>query len=267
MFLFSAMDIITSRNNEKIKLLTLLSASASARRERGLFVTEGLRLCRDAALSKIEIEEAYFTTGAIKRYGEEIAEISQAAKRCFEISDSVAEKISDTKSPQGIFTLNKTLDKSLFIDKIKYNGLYVALENIQTPANLGAVCRTAEALGLDGIIVGGGCDIYNPKTLRASMGAMFRLKVCEVESLPEFLSFCRQNKMATVAAVPDSRAQSIVELNIKSGVVAVIGNEGSGLTEEALSQCSNKVTIPMKGRAESLNAAAAASIIMWELVR
>jgi TrmH family RNA methyltransferase len=183
------------------------------------------------------------------------------------VSDEVAEKLSDTKSNQGVFCLCKMLDKKTNIGKIKYNGKYIALEDVSNPANFGAVVRTAEAVGLDGVIVSGGCDIYNPKSQRAAMGSLFRLNIAETDNLPETLKELAENGMTVLAGVPDSGAEKITEIDMNGGVVAIIGNEGNGITEETCAVATKLVTIPMKGRAESLNAAAAASIIIWEMMR
>ena len=145
--------------------------------------------------------------------------------------------------------------------------MYIAVENIQTPLNLGAVARTAEALGREGLIVSGGCDIYNPQAQRAAMGSLLRLPVIEAEDLPAFLKDCAAKGMKTYAAVPDRGALSVTEMDRSKGVVCVVGNEGSGLSEDVIKSCVSPVTITMRGRAESLNAAAAAAVIMWEMVR
>jgi TrmH family RNA methyltransferase len=159
------------------------------------------------------------------------------------------------------------LDKSTNIGKIKYNGKYIALEGVSNPANFGAVVRTAEAVGLDGVIVSGGCDIYNPKSQRAAMGSLFRLNIAQTDDLPKTLKALAENGMSILAGVPDSNAEKLTEVDMNGGVVAVIGNEGNGITDETCAVATKLVTIPMKGRAESLNAAAAASIIIWEMMR
>ena len=138
---------------------------------------------------------------------------------------------------------------------------------MSNPSNFGAVVRTAEAVGLDGVIVSGGCDIYNPKSQRASMGSLFRMDVFETDDLPSFLGELAENGMKIYAGVPDSDALKITEADMSGGVVSIIGNEGNGITDETLSAATHLVTIPMKGRAESLNAAAAASIMVWEMMR
>ena len=183
------------------------------------------------------------------------------------ISEEVAEKLSDTKNNQGIFCICKMLDKKTNIGKIKYNGKYIALENVSNPSNFGAVVRTAEAVGLDGVIVSGGCDIYNPKSQRSAMGSLFRLNIVVVDDLPQYLTQLKANGMKVYAGVPDSNALKITQADMSGGVVSIIGNEGNGITEETCSASTATVTIPMKGRAESLNAAAAASILIWEMMR
>ncbi len=257
---------ITSKNNDRIKFAVKIREKDSFRKSEGLFFIEGARLCADAALSSVAIKELYVTEGALEKYAGYVHSVENCAERCFVISDEVAEKLGDTKSPQGVFCVCKMLDKNTNIGKIKYNGKYIALENVTNPSNFGAVVRTAEAVGLDGVIVCGGCDIYNPKSQRAAMGSLFRLDIIQVDDLPTFLSALLEKSMNIYAGVPDSSALKITEANMQGGVVCVIGNEGNGITEETC-KVAVPVTIPMKGRAESLNAAAAASILIWEMMR
>ena len=258
---------ITSRNNEKIKNAAKLCTESSYRKKTGMFFLEGLRLCCDAAENGVSPYEVFVTENALEKYASELEVLLESCNDCYIITDEIAAKLSDTKTSQGVFCVCKTLDKFSNIDKINYNGIYIAMENIQTPDNLGAAARTAEALGLDGIIVSGGCDIYNPKALRAAMGSLLRLDVFSVPDLSAFIENCNKNGMNTYAAVPDSTALPVTMIDKTKGIVCIVGNEGNGLTEKTISSCGNKVTIPMKGRAESLNAAAAACMIMWEMVR
>lgn len=258
---------ITSKTNDRIKYAVRLKEKDSFRRSEGLFIIEGARLCHDAAVSGVEIAELYATAEAIEKYSTYITPVAEKAQRSFEVSVEVAQKLADTKTTQGVFCVCKMLDKKANIGKIKYNGKYIALESVSNPSNFGAVVRTAEAVGLDGVIVSGGCDMYNPKSLRASMGSLFRLNVAEVDELPSFLKALAGNGMSVYAGVPDSNAEKITQVDMSGGVVSVIGNEGNGITDETLDAATKLVTIPMKGRAESLNAAAAASIMIWEMMR
>ncbi len=258
------MELISSRNNPAIKKAALL-VNSSERAKTGLFLIEGARLCFDAAVNGIEIEEAYFTVQAENKYAENVQTIKQNAKFCAYINESVAEKLSDTKNSQDIFCVCRQRRKNS--DLIESDKFYIMTENVQTPDNLGAIVRSAEALGADGLAVFSGCDIYSPKALRSSMGALLRFPVFTVGDAVDFIKECNARSMKTYAAVPDMSARNIADLQYKGGCVAVIGNEGNGVSDEVKNACSEAVTIPMKGKAESLNAACAAAIIIYEFMK
>ncbi len=261
------MEKITSKANEKIKFAALLSQSAQARREHGLFLLEGARLCADAAASAVEIEQAFFTPEALAKYADAAEAVIGRSKACFEITGEISARLSETRTAQGLFCVCKMLDKAENGYKMDMDGKYIALENIQDPSNLGAICRTAEALGITGLIAAGGCDIYNPKALRAAMGSSLRLPILQTGDLPSLLLTAKENGMLTLASTVSPRAVPIGSLPPHAGVVCVIGNEGAGIGEETAKACAASVTIPMKGRAQSLNAAVSAAILMWELTR
>ncbi len=256
---------ITSPTNEKIKHAIKLAASSKFRRENKEFILEGLRLCIDAAKSLPEIKWLFFTAAAYEKNGEQVDFLIEKSKLAFEISQPVCERLALTENSQGIFAVCSFLpepsDDTLIHDK-----KYVALDNIQDPANLGAICRTAEALGVDGVIVQSGCDIYNPKAQRAAMGSLLRLPIIKSIDLPMLLNRAKENGMKLYATTPDSRAKKITRCSMKGGVIAVIGNEANGVSSAVLAEC-EKITIPMLGRAESLNASMAAAITMWEIMR
>lgn len=261
------MNRIVSRTNDKIKFAVKLSLSAAMRKKEGLFLLEGPKLCFEAVLSGIPVVEAYITNQAFEKYKNELSLIIEKTDDVFEISQEVSDKLASTKTPQGVFCLCKILDKQTSIDKIDKNGIYIVLESLQNPLNFGAIARTAEALGINGIISSGGCDRYNPKALRASMGALFRLPVLEPNSLLGFLADCRKAGMSVLGAVPHMDAIPITDIKNKKGSICVIGNEGNGISQDLINICTDRVTVPMAGRAESLNASSAATIIMWEMVR
>lgn len=261
------MEVISSKTNEKIKYAVKLRDSSSFRKSEQAFFIEGARLIRDAATSGAEIELLFVTEDANEKYSDYVKEILNATKKAFMISEEIAMKLTDTKTSQGVFAVCKMLDKFADLSKINYYGKYVALEEISNPSNFGAICRTAEAVGLDGIIVKGGCDVYNGKVQRAAMGALFRLDVITVDDLPSVISVLKENDMKVYSSVPLSSAIKITDIPKDKGLVCVIGNEGNGITEETKNASTGLVTIPMNGYAESLNAAAAATIIMWEMMR
>ena len=159
-----------------------------------------------------------------------------------------------------------TLDKSGSFDKIKTGDKFLALDNLQDPGNLGTILRTAEALNVTGIVLSADCcDIYSPKVVRGSMGAVFRLPFVVSDTISGYLN--AHSELESYAAVVSASADKITTTPFVSPCIVAVGNEGNGLKEETISACKHKITIPMEGRAESLNAAVAASIIMWEMMK
>lgn len=260
------MQIISSKDNPRIKQLLKLQKSARIRRESGLFAAEGLRICRDAMVSRSYIETLYVTEQAAQKFTDDFSQLSAYAHETIFLSPAIFAHISDTQTPQGFLCTIKTLDKSAHFDTIKNGGKFLALENIQDPNNLGTILRSAEAFAVSGVILSSDCcDIYNPKVVRGSMGAVFRIPFCICAKIPEFL---RANpQLCSYAAVVDSNAEPITGSHFQTPCVTVIGNEGNGLRKETVSACNHRITIPMKGKAESLNASAAATIIIWEMIR
>lgn len=257
---------LTSKDNINIKNTVKLKNSSKFRRKSGLFLAEGLRICYDAYLSGADIDTVFVTEDAFEKNHDKISSICEKSARAFTVSSEIFAHISDTQTPQGVLCVIKTLDKVTEFDKIKNGGKFLALENIQDPNNLGTVLRTAEAFGVSGIILSADCcDIYNPKVVRGSMGAVFRLPFITVDSIPLFLS--ENKELESYAAVVDSNAEKLTDIAFVSSCVAVIGNEGNGLRDETVNSCTHKITIPMRGKAESLNASTAASIIIWEMIK
>ncbi len=254
---------VTGKENSLIKLVSALQSSAKARRENGLFVLEGLRICDDAADNGIRFDKLIVSETALLKYDEYIGRFAENSEDCVRVPDSIFKKISDTSSPQGIIAVCKNASTPKYeIDPV---GRYIVLENVADPSNLGAVSRTAEALGASGIILtAGGCDPYSPKALRASMGTLLRVPVIVTDNLPELIS---QNGLKAYACVVDKNASPISSVTFSDGCAVMIGNEANGLTESAVNSATQSVTIPMQGRAESLNAAAAAAIAVWEMMR
>ncbi len=253
---------ITAKDNGRIKRVIKLQKSAQFRKEEGAFVLEGLRTIDDATENSVKINELYFTNEILEKHPSYIKKFAQNSSFCAEISQAVANNISDTATTQGIFAVAQMPENNVQID---VNKKYIALENLQDPSNLGAVARTAEALGIDAIIISGNsCDPFSPKSLRASMGTLLRLPLIFTEYMSEFI---KNLNMPTYACVVNGDAEKLSEVNFSGGAVCIIGNEANGLTQQTVNACKKSITIPMKGRAESLNAAAAAAIVMWEMVK
>lgn len=278
------METITSVKNERVKAAAKLTSSAKARREQGLFVLEGLRLCMDVVRSGLRCAELFVSEEFCAKHGEKYEALAACSDEVFFVNDAVLEKLSDTRTPQGVCcVVRMAAPVSLLPGEVPAAKLLL-LENVQDPANLGAIARTAEALGISGLLVSGGCDVYAPKALRASMGALLRLPVEVVDAgaakgtglLPSgeaqtpvvsLLKKAETLGFKTYASTPASDAVPVTEADFSGPVLCVVGNEANGVTPETMAACAERVTIPMAGRAESLNAAAAGAILMWEMVR
>ncbi len=260
--------VVSSKDNQHVKLFKQLSADGRIRRKHNLFVCEGARLCNDAAVSGIGIQTVLYTEQASVTYAAQLQPILQAAHTALLITPALAQHIGETTSPQGIFCICEMPQTRAALTALSANGRYLALEDVQDPANLGATVRTAEALGLDGLLLSAGCcDVYNPKVLRGSMGGVFRLPLFYVTDMTAAVADLRAGGFQTYACVPHADAQDIRETVLHNGCVCLIGNEGNGLKSQTIAACNARVTIPMDGRAESLNAAMAAGIVMWEMKR
>ncbi len=254
---------ITSRKNSEIREAAEIAASPQKRESAGLFLAEGARLCEDAALSGTIIEKLFVTAAARRKYAQYLEPVCRAAANAYEIEDHVAELLSQTKHSQGVFCLCRKPAKQ----EVFFAGKWAALENIQDPANLGAVMRTAEALGVNGLVLIGGCDAFSPKAVRASMGAVFRMQIAVYSTVAALAEAEKIKNTVCFAAVPDISAEKLGKFIFPADAMLFIGNEGNGLSQQAIDFCKRKITIPMQGRAESLNAAAAAAICLWEMVK
>ena len=258
--------MITSKDNEIIKNASKLVKSSKYRKTARQFAAEGVRLCCDGVRSGYKPDLFLYTSEAKEKYCGAFHEITAVSEKSFEVSKSVFDRLSDTKSPQGFFCVFNVLDKIQNLYRINNQGAFIGLENIQDPSNLGTILRTAEALGIEGVILSGNCcDIYSPKVIRGSMGAVFRIPFTIAEDFCGYISELSRKGIDVYASTPYD-AEDITNVKFSGGVM-LIGNEGSGLTKDVLTLGIQKVKIPMKGRAESLNAAAAAGILMWEMLR
>lgn len=244
-----------------VKDIKKLMTSSAERSRRSLFVLEGSRLCFDVLHSAFRPVTVMVTEACATRYPEQTAALCERSEASYEISDEVSQKLSDTGTSQGIFAVCR-MPRS---EKPAGRRLLV-LDRVQDPANVGAIIRTAEALGIDGIITAGCCDVYNPKVLRATMGGVLRLTPYDTDDLPAFLQALKATHRL-YATVPDSAADSITAADFSVPCACIIGNEANGISAEIAALSDSRITIRMQGNAESLNAGVAAAITMWEMMR
>lgn len=256
-------NIITSKDNPVIKLYQKLSSSKKERLQYGLFVLEGLRITEDALREESGITHLIMTKNAYEKYGEALLQADLRNTKTLVISNELGNRIASTDTTQGVFAICAipAAKKPVFTDDCRYAVLY----GLQDPGNVGMIIRTADALGIDGIILSGSCDLYSPKVIRATMGSVFRMNICIENDTDALFDMLEKGGICTSAAVIDTDAQKITDISFEGRQAVFIGNEGSGLPRDIALRCSRRVTIPMNGTINSLNAAMAAGILMWEL--
>ena len=258
------MEEIRSKDNTLVKELVKLGSSRKYRREEGRFLLEGARLCGDAVKNGVVPQIGLLTEKAMERYPQ-AREILACCRRGILISDGVAQKLSDTQSPQGVFCVCEIPPQSLTLSPA---GRYLAMCSLQDPGNVGTILRTAEALGIDGIVATADCpDFYSPKVLRAAMGGVLRMPFTLVQDGLEAVDTLRAAGLRVYAAALSDTAVEITRLSLGAGCAMAIGNEGNGLPPQVVERCDAAAIIPMAGGAESLNAATAAALCIWEMVR
>ena len=273
-------EIIRSRQNKNIVELCKLT-DRKAREATKIFRFDGIKLLEEAIKNDLEINAVFLSASAQGRVLDFLSlrfgkGYEDKIEKCFVVSDDIFDKISEEKSPEGVITIAKYIDK-LQKNATIYNSVHflqaknesiVLLESVRDPSNVGAIIRSAAAIGIDRLILSADCaDIYHPKAVRASMGTLFNQRIDRVGDLAATIGEMRESGRRVFAAALDERALTLGQFEIVAGDAVVIGNEGHGLSGEVVSACSNSVIIPMSGRAESFNAAVAASILMWEFAK
>ena len=248
------MERITSRKNPKIKHFKQLGASKDYRREHNEFLCDGIKLLEEAAANGMEITSVLYC-GSKPQYAEHAGNV-------FETDRDIIEYVSPMKTPQDVLFTCKMREPA---ENEKLSGRRIILEGVQDPGNVGTIMRTARAMGYDSVLLLPGCaDLYSPKTVRATMGAIFRQPAFEITM--DHISKLKENGVRILGAALADDSRDIRNVDFDNFAVC-IGSEGSGLTSELLSMCDERIIIPMMQECESLNAAMAAGIIMWETVR
>ena len=272
-------EVISSRQNRTVVELCKLT-DRKTREERRLFRFDGIKLLEEAVQNRLDLQLIALRQSSAERIWGEYEKCRAESRldgttRVVVLSDELFDKISEEKSPEGVICIAKYIDKfeknitiynSADFLKLK-NESIVLLESVRDPSNIGAIIRSAAAIGVDRLIMSAECaDIYHPRAVRASMGTLFNQPITRVESVPEVIAALRETGRRVYAAALDPAARLLGSFKPERGDVVVIGNEGHGLTDETVAACNGCVIIPMTDRAESFNAAVAASILMWEFI-
>lgn len=258
--------MITSTSNAKVKRLVNLRKKRKLRDSENVFLVEGIRMFREAPEERLL--EIYVTESFLEKQRALVREKAQASGAPVEIfSDAVFACASDTKTPQGILCVVRQMNYTREEVTGGKNPLLLALDNLQDPGNLGTIVRTAEGAGVTGIVMSKDCvDIYNPKTIRSTMGSIYRMPYIYEENFTEALGELKEKGIYTYAAHLEG-ACSYEEPDYHAGSAFFIGNEGNGLRGEVAECAQQYIKIPMCGQVESLNAAIAAAVLMFEAAR
>lgn len=259
--------MITSTSNAKVKYLVNLKKKRKERDRENVFLVEGIRMFKEVPSDKLK--EIYVSETFYKKEKQTVDQIaSKSGLRAEILSDNVFSHVSDTMTPQGILCVVKQMNYTL--DQVLENGEIphlMVLDNLQDPGNLGTIVRTAEGAGVTGIIMSRETvDIYNPKVIRSTMGSIYRMPFYYAEDLLETLKELKERKISMYAAHLDGK-NSYDEEDYKKPCAFLIGNEGNGLRDEIAQAADIYIRIPMCGQVESLNAAIAASVLMFEAAR
>ena len=258
------MQIITSKDNELVKHIRKLK-DKKFRDENNEYVVEGVRLVEEAVKENAKIKQIIVCEDTTKTYEIPTHIMLEIAKyECIYVSDKVFNLITQVTNPQGIMAIIEKDTANVQIDYTQ--DIIVTLDDVQDPGNLGTILRTVDSIGLNQIIVSKGmADAFNAKVVRSTMGAIFRIKIIEVEDLAKAIKDMKKHhfKLMVTSLQTDN---SIYDINFNKKII-VIGNEANGVSKEIQEMADEKAKIPMLGRTESLNASVATGVVLYEYVR
>jgi TrmH family RNA methyltransferase len=259
---------ISSFTNDRIKYLRSLYRTKYIRQE-SKFVLEGVRIVEEAIKEDVNIEQVFYSDYLMRNQrGEELlANLRETGAEILEVDDEIIQKVADTESPQGILAIVEQVDYNLTDILTGDNKLILIVDQVQDPGNLGTIIRTADAAGVDGVITTKGTvSLYNQKTIRATMGSLFRMPVYWASDLKELKNILDDSGVKVV--VGDINGDKYhFEVDCSSSTAIVVGNEGTGPRDELIEFADQLIKIPLVGDAESLNVAMAAGIMVYEAVR
>ena len=252
--------MITTTQNKQIKQIIKLKKSARERRKQELFLVEGIRM-----FTEIPEEYLYKVYASEDFYNEHRVIFEHMDVEL--VSPQVMKEISDTMTPQGVFALVKMMKYSLEDLLEQEKPLFLVLENLQDPGNMGTILRTAEAAAVTGIIMSSDCvDVYNPKVIRSTMGSIFRVPFVYVENVTDVIRQMKEHGIRTYATHLEGEL-AYDEPDYRTPSAFFVGNEGNGLRDQVAELADIYIKIPMAGQVESLNAAIAATVVMFEAGR
>lgn len=263
---------ISSKSNSLVVRIAKLR-DKKYRKSEGLFRFDGIKLFSEAVQNNAPIRYVFVSESASERFVAEV-EGSNIDAMLYILSDDVFSKLTDEQAPEGIISVCENLsnvtkaeDLDSLASNLKENSLLM-LESIRDAGNMGTILRSAKAFGISALIISSDCaDLYNPKTVRAAMGALFTQRIVVVDDIAGTIESFRKNGNRVFAAALEREAKKLGSFELRKGDIILIGNEGHGLSKETVNACDECVYIPMESGSESLNASIAASVCMWELYK
>ena len=258
------MQVISSKDNELIKHIKKLK-DKKHRDESNEYIIEGVKLIEEAVKENARIKKIIVCEDTTRTYEIPTHIMYEIAKyECVYVTNKVFASITQVTNPQGIMAIIEKGDTNVQIDYTQ--DIIVALDDVQDPGNLGTILRTVDSIGLNQIIVSKGtADAFNSKVVRSTMGAIFRVKIIEVENLPQSIKEMRKHHFKLMVTSLQTE-NSIYDIKFNKKII-VIGNEANGVSKEIQEMADEKAKIPMLGKTESLNASVAAGVVMYEYVR
>lgn len=259
-------NVITSPSNKIIKDIKLLHKKKDRWKKKRFFI-EGTRSVEQCIKSKGKIEYIVYSKELLSEDGEEfLADIKNEDYDFYEVPDKIFKSLSDTDNPQGILAV-VGFNEYVLRDVFKENNFLLILDKVQDPGNLGTIIRTADAFGANGVIVTSGCvDVYNPKTIRSTMGSIFQIPIVHIDDIMEAIDILKGKNINIISSSLDTDKYSY-DIDFKSDCALVVGNEAKGISSQVIDASDKLVKIPMSGKAESLNAAIASGVLMYEVLR
>ncbi len=262
-------EAVVSLQNKFVKLASSLKQK-KYRDELGLFIVEGVRLVEEATQSNWLVETCIYTDEAFKQERVRVIITTLQANGCrmIQVNNVIYDKITDTKEPQGIMAVvGKRTYQLLDMQDTKEKSFFMVLDQLQDPGNIGTVIRTAVAAGCTGVVLTKGCtDVFATKAVRASMGSIFHIPIIEGVSAGEVISYFSEHAIDILATSLES-SKIYFDVDYNKSIALVFGNEGNGVSQVLLEHAKERLFIPLLGHVESLNVAASAAVVLYEVVR
>lgn len=254
--------MISSTSSSQVKHVIQLLKKAKVRKEFSEFVVEGARMVKE--VPKDRLVKMYASETFYENHRDFFENVSK--DKLETVSDRVFCQMSDTQTPQGVMAVVK-MAQAEWKDVMGDKPLILMIENLQDPGNLGTIVRMGEGAGVSGIIMSSNTvDIYNPKTIRSTMGSIYRMPFMYVQDFTEAMKKCKAEGVTLYAAHLNGK-NTYIEENYNKPTAFIIGNEGNGLSQSAAEEADTLIRIPMEGQVESLNAAIACTVLTYEAMR